>query len=312
MGIVDARRTSPARIAVVIPCYNQGAFVRRAVESALAQEAVDVRAVVVDDGSDDASSRRVVEACAGLAPDRIKTIRQANAGLPAARNRGAAESTGEFLVFLDADDWIRPEFSRKLVQAIDSAADASVSHAYCQEELAELGTGVWRVPEWDPLLLMITNLHPVTCLVRRTCFEQAGGFDESMRDGYEDWDLWLKFLERSWRGVRVREPLFVWRRHSRETMVMRVLKDHEALYRRIVANHEGLYAAHGRELLVLSNVLMRKFDVNWLDETGYPIPLRELERVRREHEAMLAAGAAASATPRARSGLLRRWLGRER
>ena len=271
-------------VTVVIPCFNHGRFLREAVESALRQRGGDVRVVIVNDGSTDAETPA---ACRALESDRVRVIDQANRGLPAARNAGAAGARSEYLVFLDADDWIEPEFVARLHDAL-AGAGPGVSHAYCQERLVERGTGIWKVPEWDPVLMMITNLHPVTALVRRSCFEAAGGFDETMRDGYEDWELWLRFVERGWRGARVREPLFVWRRHSPETMVMRVVKNHEALYRGLIERHRELYARHRTELLVRSDTMLTQFDMNWLDEDLRPINLAALKRHRQMYESMLA------------------------
>jgi glycosyltransferase involved in cell wall biosynthesis len=301
---------------VVIPCFNHGRFVGQAVESCLRQVEADVRVVVVDDGSNDGFTPGVCEACAG---ERVRVIHQENVGLPGARNQGAAEATTEYLVFLDADDWIEPEFVGKLARALREGASrggGEVSHAYSQERLVEKGTGIWRVPEWDPLLMLITNLHPVTALVRRECFEAVGGFDETMTGGYEDWDLWIRFVERGWRGVRVREPLFVWRRHSDDTMIMNVIQNHEVLYQRIMEQHAALYARHAPELLVRMNTMMRRFDVNWLDESGDPIRLMALRRQRDRYEAMLgvkaqrAARRALGRLPRAvRSAIGRSWAG---
>jgi hypothetical protein len=134
--------------------------------------------------------------------------------------------------------------------------------------------------------MMITNIHPVTALVRRDRFEAAGGFDESMTGGYEDWDLWLRFVERGWRGVRVREPLFVWRRHSAATMIMNVVQNHETLYRGIVERHAPLYREHAPELLIRTNTMLRRVDANWLDETLEPIRHRAAGRVRENYESM--------------------------
>lgn len=269
----------------VIPCFNHGRFVRAAVESALAQ-GDDVSVMIVNDGSTDGQTAAACDACKS---DRVAVIHQENRGLPGARNRGAAEAAQlwyfRYLAFLDADDFVRPGFVRALRGKIEeevSAGRDDVSHAYCQEELIELGQGIWRVPEWDPLLLMITNLHPVTALIRRDRFEQAGGFDETMRLGYEDWDFWLKLAERGWRGVRVREPLFVWRRHSHDTMVMEAVKRHDDLYREIIARHADLYTRRATDIMSLANTLLRKFEANWIDETGYPIQLQFLQKSYQE------------------------------
>lgn len=278
----------------VIPCYNHGRFVREAVDSALAQQGAEVRVVVVDDGSDDGSTPAACDACREGAgrEGRVRVIHQENRGLPAARNRGAAGASTEYLVFLDADDWVAPTFVAKLAAAIgaerDAGRDGNVSHAYCQERLVGLGTGLWRVPEWDSLLMLITNLHPVTALVRRERFEAVGGFDESMRGGYEDWDFWISMVGRGWRGVRVREPLFTWRRHSPDTMVMRTILDHDALYAGIRRKHAELYTRHETELLVRHSTMLRRFDMNWLDEDLEPINLRALKGQKAMYESMVA------------------------
>lgn len=279
---------------IVIPCHNHGRFVADAVDSCLAQRDATVRVAVVDDGSNDGESPAACDACRS---DRVTVIHQDNAGLPAARNRGAAEADTEYLAFLDADDWIDPGFVAKLAGAIDAdPCRDEVSHAYCQEELTELGHGTWRVPEWDPILLMVTNLHPVTALVRRDRFEAVGGFDPSMTEGYEDWELWLKMAEQGWRGVRVREPLFFWRRHSQISMITEAVQRHETLYRGLIDRHRDLYDQHMEEVAIRMNVLMRRFDVNWIDETGYPIPLRALwglrDEVKQANEARRQADAA--------------------
>lgn len=260
----------------VIPCFNHGAWVGEAARSCLAQVGAQVEVIVVDDGSDDGSTPA---ACDALEGPGVRVVHQANAGLPGARNTGAALATGDRLVFLDADDWIEPRFAQRLGEAL--ASDAAASHAYCQERLTDLGQGVvWRVPQWDPLTLLITNLHPVTCLIRRDHFEAVGGFDATMREGYEDWDLWLRFASRGWHGVRVREVLFNWRRHSHQTMIDDAVARHEAIYRRLLENHRAFFEKHALNAAVRANVMLRAAEGHWVDETGVPIELQYLRAVR--------------------------------
>ncbi|MBL8963981.1 MAG: glycosyltransferase family 2 protein [Phycisphaerae bacterium] len=263
-------------VTVVIPCFNYGRFVGEAVASALSQREADVRVVVVDDGSDDGTTPAVCDALAG---DRVRVVHQANGGPGSARNTGSALADTTYLVFLDADDTIDPWFVRRLAERIEEGsreAGPPISHAYCQEVLTGQAHGTWRVAEWDPLLLMVTNLHPVTALVRRRCFEEVGGFEASMRGDYEDWDLWLRLSFLGYRGARVAEPLFFWRRHSDDTMVMRAVRSHDETFSRIVERHRERYLRHALDLIRLSNGMLRRFDCNWIDETGYPIPLRYL------------------------------------
>src|SRR5690242_14370321 len=118
------------RATVVIPCFNHGRFVEEAVRSALAQSDAQVRIVIVNDGSDDGSSPAACDACAELGP-HVRVLHQENRGLPAARNAGAAvaarEGWGQYLVFLDADDWLEPQFVARLHRALDTDPGADVS-----------------------------------------------------------------------------------------------------------------------------------------------------------------------------------------
>ena len=291
-------------VTFVIPCFNHGAFVADAVASALAQHDADTRAVVVNDGSDDGATPAACDALLErFGDDRLRVVHQPNRGLPAARNAGARDATTDYLVFLDADDWVEPTFARSLADALDAERAAGrddTGHAYCQERLVGLGDGTWRVPEWDPLLLLITNLHPVTCLVRRDRFEAVGGFDETMVGGYEDWELWVRMSARGWRGVRVPEPLFVWRRHSNSTMIFDAVARHDELYAKIVERNRAHYERHMEAIAARCNSMLRRFDCNWLDESGLPIPLMHL----REAAAALGPAQAAAADAHARVSAL--------
>ena len=180
-------------VSVIIPCYNHGSYLQQAVESATQQSYPAIEVIVVDDGSTD-NTREVAAGLAG-----VKYIYQANQGLSAARNTGIAASKGEFLVFLDADDWLLPEAiatnARQLTRN-EKLAFVSGSHdkVYVQESTVEECAADVASDHYINLLKgNYIGMH-ATVMYRRSIFNEVL-FDTSLKV-CEDYDLYLKIARR--------------------------------------------------------------------------------------------------------------------
>jgi len=202
-------------VSVVIPTYNYGRFIAGAIKGALDQTHPPAEVVVVDDGSSDDTGSIVRE----FGP-RVKYIKQENAGVCAARNRGVAESAGEFIAFLDADDtWEPTKLEKQLARSLASE-NIGLVHCGIREFDGETGEtihidlhgGEEGVAEnlllWEGPLIVGPG---GTIMVTRVAFEAIGGFDERMKVG-EDWDFCYRIARKFDVGF-VPEPLVNYRSH---------------------------------------------------------------------------------------------------
>ena len=201
------------KVSVIIPCYNGADELPRAVDSALSQRGCEVEVIVVNDGSKD-NSREVIDAYG----DRVRGIHQVNSGLAATRNNGIEAATGEWIAFLDHDDYWLPE---KLSLQLEAANRTGFDIVYTNaknfgdvDRVAHLRSNPDEMLEGDlfqPLLL--DNFIVVSStMIRRTILQSSGGFDAAL-GVVEDWDLWLKLSAKDAKFAVVREPvtMYQWR-----------------------------------------------------------------------------------------------------
>jgi glycosyltransferase involved in cell wall biosynthesis len=228
------------RVSVVVPCYNQGAWLGEALDSALAQTFSDLEIIVVDDGSTDPDTRAALDA---LDRPRTRVLRIANRGLPGARNAGIREAKGEFVCCLDSDDVLEPTLLEKSIALLDARPDVTfVSHW-----LRTFGDESW---EWTPErcdfpALLDANTVNGAAPVRRQALLDAGLFDETMTGGCEDWDLWITLVERGHVGAILPEFLFRYRRRADSmSRLMARAGGNVALYERLARKHEASYRRH--------------------------------------------------------------------
>jgi glycosyltransferase involved in cell wall biosynthesis len=200
-----------AKVSIIIPCYNHARYLPQAIESALAQDYGNVEVIVVNDGSTDNSL-----AVATSYKEKVKVVSQANQGLSPARNAGIAASTtepNEFILPLDADDWIDKNYLTKTVPFMQEGVGVVGTHTAC------FGSGdhIWRT--FSPTLeqLKTDNSIPVCSLIRHSVLQQVGGYNPALSGydkehiGYEDWNLWIDIVKRGWKVVILPEPLFHYR-----------------------------------------------------------------------------------------------------
>jgi len=207
------------KFSVVVPLYNKAPYIETALRSALNQSVSDFEVIVVDDGSTDGGAD-LVEA---LADPRIRVIRQPNGGVSRARNLGISLARGEWVAFLDADDWLHPDYFTTLIEAqrLHPEADvAATSFLTIDHTDHEVWPPTWQVPAKPyPVELIVDlpvrwmqspNLHTSAVAVRTT---RLAGMQPCFAPGEsvgEDIDLFLRLGEAS-PIVLVQAPLVAYR-----------------------------------------------------------------------------------------------------
>lgn len=230
------------KVSVIIPCFNHGEFLPEAVASVTSIPRNDVELIVVDDGSTD---ERTAKEMAALAVQGLHVIRQENKGLSAARNTAIRACKGQYVFPLDADDRLRSGYIERGIRTLD--ADPKVGVVYADGEFFGAVNRRWKVGAFDAIQLLQKNFMGACAVFRRVVWEQNGGYDERMLDGFEDWDFWIGAYEHGWQFAYVPEVLFDYRK-TEGSMYDRVrtLEDEVAHY--IAAKHAVLYRESWRRL----------------------------------------------------------------
>ena len=191
------------KFSVVIPLFNKAPFIACTLASARAQHWTDFEVIVVDDGSTDEGPAIV----AATADARVRLVRQTNAGVSAARNRGIAEAQGEWVAFLDADDWLHPNYLATLVQVQEACPEAdtvATDLAFIPHD-EQHWPPAWTLPPGPASIEVITclpsrwmqgpTLSSSSTAVRRTrLLGLQPCFPVGETQG-EDLDLWFRLSE---------------------------------------------------------------------------------------------------------------------
>jgi glycosyltransferase involved in cell wall biosynthesis len=225
-------------VSVVIPCFNSGAFLRRAIDSILSQSKPPSEVIVVNDGSTDEKTLEVLQQ---LRNTKSITIidHEINQGLPASRNSGAQNASGRLILFLDADDW----YDRFALEIMLSQVpeDESKFFMYCDIFLAGKRSGMLG-KDYLPFSQLIINGLPCSILVPRDEFIGEGPYREDLTLGMEDWHLNLALISRGYMPMHIDSPLFYYYVSDSGMYLSKTLKSYFTVWREIRNSYPHLYS----------------------------------------------------------------------
>jgi glycosyltransferase involved in cell wall biosynthesis len=222
-------------VSVVIPCYNGGKFLATLLDSLAKQTFRDFEIIIVNDGSNDPLTLDRLDALRGT----VRVVDQANRYLPGARNTGFREASADFILPLDCDDTLEPSFLAETVAALRQAS-SEIGFVFCHMRLtgAIEGTLKCRFNRFEQLFI---NRLPYCMLIRKSAWERAGGYDETMRNGMEDWEFNIRLNEAGFQGLEIDKPLFVYNVRADGMLLSKSAHLQGTIWRYIRTQHPDLY-----------------------------------------------------------------------
>ena len=200
-------------VTVYVVNYNYGRYLEECLKSVFLQTYKNIEILLIDDGSTDQESKLILDKYED--DSRIFLIRQDNKGLTFSNNVALKNSTGKYIMRLDADDYLVDNCVEKLVKVLDNNSDYDLVFPdyYEISETGEIITQVCRHDFSKDVQLLDSPAHGACTLFRRDILLEVGGYDEEIKlqDG---WDIWLKLFTKS-KVTNVRKPLFYYRQHSK-------------------------------------------------------------------------------------------------
>ncbi len=252
-------QANPPAVSVVIPCYNQGEFILEAIASVQRcpefgeDETTPLyEMVIVNDVSTDPLTLKVLDYLRSKGLNVID--RAVNGGLSAARNTGIERSRGRYILPLDADNRIEPEYITRAIAVFD--ANPAIGVVYSDVRYIGDKIGTLEVPEFDINRLCVGNYIDACAVIRRELWQDCGGYDTKIPDrlGYEDWDLWLTAAAKGWKFHHEPAVLFDYRvRDNSMVAGCNLPENRQRLMHYFCAKHIDLYATNFADIFALKD-----------------------------------------------------------
>lgn len=249
------------KVSIITPCYNDGAYLEETIRSVRSQTYTNWEMIVIDDGSDDANTLKVLDKIRN--EENVRVLRTQRLRPAGARNEGIAAADGEYILPVDADDLIEPTYLERAVEKMEENPQLGI--VYCHADLFGEKSGPWELPDYTLDTMLLDNVIFVTALFRRVDWESVGGFRTNMQHGMEDYDFWLAILELGREVYQLPETLFHYRIKvsSRTTQFQQNAEIVKETYKAIYYQHPVLYEKYkDRYAIALRNALIEHIFLN--------------------------------------------------
>ncbi|HWM24530.1 MAG TPA: glycoside hydrolase family 99-like domain-containing protein [Chthoniobacterales bacterium] len=242
---VPAGAAAP-RLSIVVPCYDHGDYLIEAVASVERCVTEPCELILVNDGSRDPHTVAVFNLLRGLG---YQVIDQENTGLASARNRGIEMARSAYILPLDADNRLRPDFVTAALQILDSQPEVGV--VYGDRQDFGLRNSLIEIRPFDFDILLACNYIDACALMRKEVWSVCGGYDTEMpAPGLEDWDLWIGAAKRGWQFHHLPGAAFDYRVRPNSMSAALTEEQYPQINSYVINKHRSLYSKRLPQILV--------------------------------------------------------------
>jgi glycosyltransferase involved in cell wall biosynthesis len=277
-------------ISIVIPCYNDGKTLVDCLDSIpFKNDKYAIEVIVVDDGSDDPETINILPT---FSPD-IKVVHQAHQGVTYARNTGIELAKGKYILPLDADNKITPDFIAKSIDILNKNAEISI--VYTDAFLFGEEEGIRKTGEFNINKLLKGNYIDTCAVFRKEVWDRAGGYDNDLNGlAYEDWEFWLNAYTMGFKFFYISEPLYYYRtkvKSRNKGGINPEIRYNTVLH--IVHKHQKLFSSYWDETIASLHAIIAYWEGAKKDEfddkiSSLQFELRTIEdRLKKELETVI-------------------------
>lgn len=237
-------------ISVVIPCFNDGIYLEETLSQLKKQTFRHFETIIVNDGSTDPFTLELLN---NIHPNTAIVLHKENGKMSSARNYGVRHAKGNVIVALDSDDYFEQTFFEKGLKILDNHPNVAVVTSYMK--MFGQDNKISKPRGGNQFNFLFSSECPACAMVRKSCWDDVGGYDEKMTLGYEDWEFYIRITQRGWMVHVIKEVLFFYRQTQKSTHKNKTIPNRKEIIAYILEKHQTWYIKLLIELINENKVL---------------------------------------------------------
>jgi glycosyltransferase involved in cell wall biosynthesis len=254
------------KVSIIVPCFDQAKYLDESLQSIVEQTFGDWECFIVNDGSPDHTEE--IARKWEVKDPRFIYLYKENGGVSSARNFGVNQSKSDYILTLDADDKYEATFLEKALSVLLDNNEIGIVSSWGRYFTNDKQHQVFKLMGKSTVDFLFHNAANGSSLFRKECWEKAGGYDENPKNGYEDWEFYLRVCALGWK-VQIIEEVFFFYRLNIDSRSAGMNKKHNETQKYIYMKNKDIYCTHYEELIdrFLTVADLEKTEINKFKNT---------------------------------------------